>query len=45
MLVNVKNSFEGQFFKVQSVTLVVVSADSLGVVVDDNLTVKRISEL
>lgn len=41
MLVDVQDSFKGEFLKVQAVTLIIICTNSLGVVVYNNLMTKK----
>lgn len=41
LLVDVQDSFKGEFLKVQAVTLIIICTNSLGVVVYNNLMTKK----
>lgn len=41
MLVDIQDSFKGEFLKVQAVTLIIICTNSLGVVVYNNLMTKK----
>ena len=44
LLIDVQDSFKGEFLKVQAITFIIICTNSLGVVVYNNLTMKKMDD-